>query len=65
MEISKKNQEFRKNVLEGLAKRNQALLERTKKNKGYIVISVKGEIKEIQWYDLPDTVDEFMKKLVQ
>ena len=62
--ISKKNQEIREKVLEGLKESNQDLLVRTKKNNGYLVFSYNNEIIKIEGDEIPDTLKEFEAKYI-
>lgn len=58
----KKATEFREKVLEGLKESNQKLIERTKKNKGYLVVSLNNKIEKIYFDSLPEKVSDVKTK---
>ena len=62
--FNKKDIEFRENVLAGLRESNQKLITRTKKNNGYLVISINDKIIKIEGDAIPDTLKEFESKYI-
>ncbi|MBN8571845.1 MAG: hypothetical protein J0M18_19660 [Ignavibacteria bacterium] len=58
----KKSIEFSKKISEGLRESNQKLIEKTKKNKSYLVVSRNNKIERINSEFLPENISDVKTK---